>query len=330
MKTELVRLAENEPYAFVVLGMHRSGTSILTRLLSFAGVELPKSIIPPRDDNPKGFWESSVINKFNDRLLQHLSCNWYEMGGIDVSELIENTLFNQEAIDILHDEFNISRSFVLKDPRICRLMPFWDNVFKKLSIKIKFLIPFRSPVDTAFSLKKRDGFSLESGYWLWLRHFLDSERYSRGCHRVFINYSQMLNNWRKILPDISRKLSIDLMEPMMAVQDQIDQFIDPEISKATGYELEKPLAHEIKSVYEWALRSSEGDEAPSDLLDDIHDFVLKMDRLVIRPMSKLLYEKNTNFSKIENELNIAKDSALEFERQIEREIGRASCRERVS
>ena len=49
----------NEPNkrCALVLGSHRSGTSVLSRALLAAGVFLGKSLYGPRFDNPKGFFE---------------------------------------------------------------------------------------------------------------------------------------------------------------------------------------------------------------------------------------------------------------------------------
>ena len=55
--------------AIVVLGMHRSGTSALTRTLSLLGAALPGNLLPSKPSNETGFWESTDILEFNDRVL---------------------------------------------------------------------------------------------------------------------------------------------------------------------------------------------------------------------------------------------------------------------
>ena len=51
-----------------VLGMHRSGTSAVTRLISLLGLGTPpeEDLVQPTDENPKGFWESESLVAFND------------------------------------------------------------------------------------------------------------------------------------------------------------------------------------------------------------------------------------------------------------------------
>ena len=62
----------------VVIGMHRSGTSALTRALEVLNVHLGDNLMKPiADVNDKGFFEDLDINKFNDLspdLLNLLSC----------------------------------------------------------------------------------------------------------------------------------------------------------------------------------------------------------------------------------------------------------------
>jgi hypothetical protein len=40
-----------------VLGMHRSGTSAVTRSFAEAGWHVPDGLLAATDDNPSGYWE---------------------------------------------------------------------------------------------------------------------------------------------------------------------------------------------------------------------------------------------------------------------------------
>lgn len=52
-----------------VLGMHRSGTSAVTRLLGLAAGVLPRDPMLPTTENPAGYWESQRIARLNNQLL---------------------------------------------------------------------------------------------------------------------------------------------------------------------------------------------------------------------------------------------------------------------
>ena len=61
----------------VVLGMHRSGTSLITRSLQVLGVDLGEHLIPAiSGDNDKGFWEDVDINDFDNALLTKIGSAW--------------------------------------------------------------------------------------------------------------------------------------------------------------------------------------------------------------------------------------------------------------
>ena len=56
--------------ALVVLGMHRSGTSAVTRMLSLLGSDLPQHLMPAvQNDNARGFWESQRLADLHDEML---------------------------------------------------------------------------------------------------------------------------------------------------------------------------------------------------------------------------------------------------------------------
>ena len=68
--------AAARPVALLVLGMHRSGTSALTRVLNLLGASLGDDLMPPGDDNPLGFWEHQGIVSVHEALLVALERRW--------------------------------------------------------------------------------------------------------------------------------------------------------------------------------------------------------------------------------------------------------------
>ena len=54
-KVEAPRVGfDTQPRAIMVLGMHRSGTSALTRVISLLGADLPHGLLPPTQTNEAG------------------------------------------------------------------------------------------------------------------------------------------------------------------------------------------------------------------------------------------------------------------------------------
>src|SRR5581483_5443085 len=94
---------------------------------------------------------------------------------------------------ILRSEYGDSTLFVVKDPRLCRLIPLWLAALERYGARPSFVITTRNPLEVAGSLRARNGFSATKSYLLWLRHLLDAERDSRGFPRVFTSYEQLLS-----------------------------------------------------------------------------------------------------------------------------------------
>src|SRR6516225_2492198 len=67
----------------MVLGMHRSGTSALSRMLNLLGCDLPKTLMGPSKGNEAGHWESRAIADFNDRLLESAGSDWHDWTAIN-------------------------------------------------------------------------------------------------------------------------------------------------------------------------------------------------------------------------------------------------------
>jgi hypothetical protein len=181
--------------AIIVLGMHRSGTSAFAGAFGHAGLQLPATALPEQPDNPRGFHEPARLLPINDRALALCGTHWY---GI---EPIGEERFEGQAADILvaqisaalAAEFPGQQALVLKDPRLCRLMPLWRRALVASSMAPRMVIPLRDPFEVAQSLKTRNGFPVEFGLALWLRHILDAERGSRGERRRFVRYQDLID-----------------------------------------------------------------------------------------------------------------------------------------
>ena len=61
----------------LVLGMHRSGTSALTRVLNLLGLDAGRDVLMgASESNPTGHWEVERLTSFNDRLLDDRGGRW--------------------------------------------------------------------------------------------------------------------------------------------------------------------------------------------------------------------------------------------------------------
>ena len=214
----------------LVAGMHRSGTSALARVLALAGCDLPKTLIGPRPDNVTGFWESQALSDLNEEILvssgsSHLDWRPFDRGWYASPAA---TGFRERARETLRREFGDSRLFVLKDPRTCRLLPFWIDAAAAFGARLLVVSPIRNPLDVAASLAKRNQVDPFVAYLAWLRHVLDAEAGSRGLARCHVRYEQLLSAAPACVARIGRDLGVAWpRRSTPEMESDIDAFLAP-------------------------------------------------------------------------------------------------------
>jgi hypothetical protein len=196
----------------VVLGMHRSGTSATTRALQVLGVDLGDNLMPGIvGNNEKGFWEDLDINKLNIELLQFISHDWHTLTPIPSEELKSENLadLRQKAIDLLRKKTKSVSIFGIKDPRMTRLLPFWQDVFDQCKFDVSYVIAIRNPLSVAESLYARDRFLKEKSCYMWLVNVLPSIIETEGKPRVVVDYDGIMDNPSFEIMRIAKTLGLE-------------------------------------------------------------------------------------------------------------------------
>ena len=180
---------------FLVLGMHRSGTSAIARGLMTLGAELGNHLLGPiRSDNEKGFFEDLDIQALNDLILRHFGRDWHSMAPIpaaDFAGLPEP--FFQHAKRLLAEKTGPFAVFAFKDPRVVRLLPFWNRVLADFDGEVSCVIALRHPLSAAQSLKKRNGMPIIKGLYLWLLHTLPALTSANPAWRkIVVDYDALM------------------------------------------------------------------------------------------------------------------------------------------
>ncbi|MGE3921122.1 MAG: sulfotransferase family protein [Gammaproteobacteria bacterium] len=164
------RHSENQLY--VVLGMHRSGTSALSRALKVFNIDHGDNLVEAGFDNVHGFWETWDIVHINDKVLATSQLYWDSPGYFSQASLSSEEIqpLLMEAAELIKTKLQRFHQWCFKDPRTIRVLPFWLKIFEMLSVEPKFLLVKRNPLDVAESLKKRDQMPIEKGLLLWFLH----------------------------------------------------------------------------------------------------------------------------------------------------------------
>ncbi len=181
----------------LVVGMHRSGTSALTRVLNLVGCDLAERLVKPSpNDNELGFWESRALVDLNEEILASAGSMWDDAAALNPAwfQSPKCVEFKRRAAELLAREYAGSSLFALKDPRLCRLARFWGDVLDEARIEAKVILPIRNPLEVAASLHKRNHLPVEVGELVWLRHVLEGEFGTRGRPRFFSSYDRLLSD----------------------------------------------------------------------------------------------------------------------------------------
>lgn len=217
--------------ALIVLGMHRSGTSALAGVLGHLGATLPRDLMAPSDMNAKGFFESNRITGLNERLLSQAGFSWWDPRRFPAAwfDTPKALSLLDEAVAALRADYGDALLFVIKDPRTCRLMPFWRAALARFGARVMVVHTHRGPWDVAASLTRWADYETEFGLVLWARHVLDAEADSRDLPRSFTCFDALMDDWRATVTRIADDLGLVWPVAPDAAAPRIEDFLSRDL-----------------------------------------------------------------------------------------------------
>jgi hypothetical protein len=213
----------------VVLGMHRSGTSAITRAVQALGVDLGNDLLKAQSDNPKGFFEDRDILKLNNKILSAANRDWQNLEPLDADLLADQKFarFRSEADDLLKKKLREKHTLCIKDPRLSILMPFWRSVFEDLDLRVSYVVAVRNPLEVAQSLYTRDALPIETGILLWSTYMLQALEATRGQQGLLVSYEQILQDPLAQLNRMAKALDLPAPEEASPeIREFVESFLD--------------------------------------------------------------------------------------------------------
>jgi hypothetical protein len=216
----------SEQQHVVIIGMHRSGTSAVANAVARLGFALPDEtdLITPGPYNERGYWESRRFVTYNDRILQYLGGTWSSPPNPLVRwedskspELVE---LKSGARDFSLREFTEAH-MVLKDPRLCLVLPLWRQVFDRPPVAVLVL---RDPLEVARSLEHRNDFPVSFGLALWRRYVQQSVAAVEGLPVFVADYQSILQDPRTSIGELCDFLADQDLG--RSGHDRIDEAVD--------------------------------------------------------------------------------------------------------
>lgn len=168
----------------LVVGMHRSGTSMVARALHGMGMNLGEKVdIDPHPANPNGHWEHSEVWQAQENLLTDLGREWHSSPGPLPARWLQWPQA-QTTLDLFSEiaqsEISLHGNWLVKDPRSSLLLPMWSALADRLQLELRILHVFRDREEVASSLHARQGMPHALACRIWNEHQLAIERDSKG------------------------------------------------------------------------------------------------------------------------------------------------------
>ena len=251
----------------IVLGMHRSGTSLCSHVLSALGVDMAdqapgRGLTKFGTDNQKGHWERWEIVDMHDRILALVNRGYYTAlhdFPFPVAWWTDPRIaeIRREIVGFLEKKMGRG-AFGFKDPRTIRLLPMWEQIFAELKLVPKVIFCLRNPGQVARSLKTRDNIDLAIGEGRWFTYITDFFYHMTDAEFCTIEYESWFDDYSHNLIKLYNFLDMrpDRGQPNleMAVSRLVDRGLrndDP------AYQ--EPMQPLVRSIYQLARRA--GDDA---------------------------------------------------------------------
>jgi hypothetical protein len=230
---------------FIVLGMHRSGTSMLSGLLvTGMGYNVGEPLIGGAFDNEKGFFELIPVVLQNDEFLYSQQIDWsHDVYHYDYKKGLERANANLEnghryfkegrkALQFLNNAQNTP--WLQKDPRMCITLKTWLPL---LNTEPAIVWTFRHPMEVSHSLMSREkSFTLDHSLRLWIVYNMRALQNSVGLCRVYTSNEEVLKNPMKEVQRVSDELTRQCQVPKppnVLTTEQVNKFVDTTLQHNT-------------------------------------------------------------------------------------------------
>jgi hypothetical protein len=210
-----------------VLGMHRSGTSATTRLISFLGLETPQGddLVPPSRKNPKGYWESLSLVALNIRILEAIGSDFscptqLGQGWENDDRLVD---LRREAPTAFRNAFPRA-PWVWKDPRTCLTFAFWRSVLDAHPVVV---LVNRNPLEIVASSARTRGEERRIYMLaLWERYLRQALGRIEGIPVLVVDYADVLSAPLEFSERLQRFLADEGVTVQQPPESEVLGFVD--------------------------------------------------------------------------------------------------------
>ena len=212
--------------ALFVLGMHRSGTSALARVLNLLGAALPDDLLGANAFNPTGYWEPRAVIACNQRFLAELGATWDAPAFDPEKQAARRDDMIARAADVLAKAYGEAELIAVKDPRCTLFSDIWAEAAERAGYQPRFIAIARSADAVAQSLERRDAMSADEAGALWSGYGAAALTALAERGGALLDYDAMTRDWRGELARAAETgVALDLDDPVAAKT--IEDFLTP-------------------------------------------------------------------------------------------------------
>ena len=140
-----------ENKVLIILGMHRSGTSLTAQWMHKCEINMGDELMPPTEDNKQGYWEDMDFYKLHLEILQSNGLHPYGLNGNLADIRIENAQISKMQ-SLIENKILRGIPWGWKEPRTCLFLDHYHHLVKNAF----YLIVYRRPEEVIDSLLRRE------------------------------------------------------------------------------------------------------------------------------------------------------------------------------
>lgn len=280
---------------------------MITRVINLLGAALPKRLMAAAKANEAGFFEPEEIVRIHDRSLRRIGSAWHDHRPTPDIVAAERARLTEELIDALAIDYGDAPLFVIKDPRICRLLPIWKGVLAHAAVRPSAVLVHRPAREVAASIETRDRIPREQGLLLWLRHVLDAELGTRDMPRFVLGYDEMLGRDLGWVDRMQAALPVAWTRSAPDVASEIGDFVDPALRHQTSSR-DRPDAPRWISMAEKAYDALEADPRDKSAMVSLDAVRRELDEATSLLLGASAGMEATRFARLRGTLANAVDS----------------------
>jgi hypothetical protein len=269
---------------FIILGVPRSGTSSISRAMRVFGARHGPHLLDPHETNPRGFWEDVEVLAIDEALLAANGGRWDRLGFVFDPEGVNPEALAARARCFLNDAAAAATPFAIKEPRMTRLLKFWQPLFEATGWDCRYIIALRNPISVAASLLQLQQMDGVQAALLWAEYLMNAVRHTAGTPRIVLDYDSLIVDPEGVIRAAGKALGVSGFDAA-EMRDYCESFLTAELQHTT-HDLNEVFASPdvpspVAEFYARLLRCANGEldlesreiEASLEALDIVWDSI---------------------------------------------------------